>query len=285
MSTTFKKELDYLREKQFLNNTENKINVIENIHSLNIWAEIFWRRRFLHERREDPEVNLLSEFDHDNILEIGAAYGRVLKKVSLNEDIYQKNLHGVEICGGFQKYFELFQKNNPYLRDCIIYFDNFFDSSNLKLNYYDIIYLPMNTFPSFNPIKYDELFSTVRKYLKSNGVFVFSTYKIDKTTQFLKISKEDHNGEFLVELGLSPITGEHFRFEGQLTDYGAKVTTYSLYSILNREYVLQNQWLYRGGIHFVESTVFEELFQKHNFTIDKIDKTSHSIVYCLRNQD
>ncbi len=278
-------ELQRLHDFGFLLENESVSDIRNNLHSTEIWADVFWRRRKNHASRSDPEIQFIFDNNPKTILEIGTAYGRVLNKIAVeNEKQANKaKLFGIEICKHCKKYFQDYSKTNSLLEDCSIYFDDFLKTKDVFQKQFDVIVLPMNTFPSFPISMLKDLFLAVRKHLNPKGLWLFSTYK-PKTTDKNYNSEnlpENHNGELLVELSEDIIAGEHYQFPAIKKDYGMQAITYSTYNRLTREYKLKEREIYRNIREFINPDNLKKIISDNDFHIEFIDTSSHSAVYCL----
>jgi len=218
-------------------------------------------------------------------LEIGTAYGRVLSKIAVEneEQTTKAKLFGIEICKHCKKYFQAYSKEHPLLEDCNVLFDDFLKTNYVFQKQFDVIVLPMNTFPSFPILMLEDLFSAVRKHLNPNGLWIFSTYKpktSDKKYNSENLRK-NHSGELLVEIGEDIIAGEHYQFPAIKMDYGMQAITYSLYNRLTREYKLKERGIYRNAREFINPEDLKKIIKDNDFQIKFIDTSSHSAVYCL----
>ncbi|MHA2363509.1 MAG: hypothetical protein ACXAC7_06100 [Candidatus Hodarchaeales archaeon] len=194
----YESEMKILKEKNFLLPDDRVERISLNLHQSQTWADVFWRRRHSHSQREDPETSFIFKYNPKTILEVGTAYGRVLKKIAeLNMKHTKKaEIIGIEICHHFKQYFHQYKEENPILKSNKIIFDDFFRTTLLNLNYFDIIILPMNTFPSFDYNQLKFLLSTVKKYLTDKGIFILSTYKLpENIDNVIKNSQDRHSGE------------------------------------------------------------------------------------------
>ncbi len=278
-------ELEKLHDFGFLMKNESVSDIRNDLHSSETWADVFWRRRKNHVNRDDPEIQFIFNNKPKTILEIGTAYGRVLNKIAVeNEKQTNKaELFGIELCKHCQKYFQDYTKKHLLLENCKIIFDDFFEINNIYQKQFDVIVLPMNTFPSFPTSMLKDLFSAIRKYLNPNGSWIFSTYK-PKTTDSKFISENsmmNHSGELLVELGKDVIAGEHYQFPAVKKGYGMQVITYSAYTRLTREYKLKERKIYRNTKEFINPEDLKKLIMENDFHINFIDTSSHSAVYSL----
>lgn len=278
-------EIQRLHDFGFLLKNESISDIKNDLHSSEIWADVFWRRRKNHANRDDPEI--LSIFDNNpkTILEIGTAYGRVLNKIAVeNEKQTEKaKLFGIEICKHCEKYFQAYSKKHSLLENCNVLFDDFFKTNNIYRQQFDVIVLPMNTFPSFPISVLEDLFAAVRKKLNPNGLWIFSTYKPKATNNKFNSEnlQENHSGELLLELDEDIIAGEHYQFPAVKKDYGMQTISYSSYTKLTREYNLKERKIYRNTREFINPDDLKKIISDNDFHIKSLDTTSHSAVYCL----
>ena len=160
---------------------------------------------------------------------------------------------------------------------------DFLKTNTVYQKQFDVIILPMNTFPSFPISMLKDLFPAVRKHLNPNGLWIFSTYK-PKTIDNKFNSRNSighHSGELLIELDKDIIAGEHFQFPAVKKDYGMQVITYSSYTRLTREYKLIEREVYRNTREFINPADLKKIIGRNDFHINFIDTSSHSAVYCL----
>jgi hypothetical protein len=278
-------ELQKLHDFGFLMQNESISDIRNDLHSSEMWADVFWRRRKNHAKRDDPEIQFLFENNPQTILEIGTAYGRVLNKIAVeNEKQTNKaKLFGIEICKHCEKYFHVYSTKHPLLESCNVLFDDFLKTNNIYQKQFDVIVLPMNTFPSFPISMLKDLFSAVKKHLNPKGSWVFSTYK-PKTADNKFNSEnleENHSGELLVELNKDIISGEHYQFPAVKKDYGMRAISYSSYNRLSREYELKERIIYRNTREFINPDDLKKIIEVHGFHINFIDTSSQSAVYSL----
>ncbi|NPD89058.1 MAG: methyltransferase domain-containing protein [Asgard group archaeon] len=278
-------ELQKLNDFGFLMENETISDIRNNLHSSEIWADVFWRRRENHSKRFDPEIQFIFDNNPKTILEIGTAYGRVLNKIAVENEKQTKkaNLFGIEICKHCKKYFQAYSKKHPLLEKCNILFDDFLKGSNVHQKQFDVIVLSMNTFPSFPFSMLENLFSAVRKHLNPNGSWIFSTYKPKATDNKYnaKNLRKNYSGELLIELVKDIIAGEHYQFPAIKKDYGMQAITYSSYNRLTRDYKLKERQIYRNTREFINPDNLKKIINNNDFSIEFIDTSSHSAVYYL----
>ena len=278
-------ELQRLHDFGLLKQNESISDIRNDLHSSEMWADVFWRRRKNHANRQDPEIQFLFENNPKTILEIGTAYGRVLNKIALENEkqVKKAQLFGIEICKHCEKYLQTYSKKHSLLEDCNILFDDFFKTNDIFQKQFDVIVLPMNTFPSFPNSTLENLFSAVRKHLNPKGSWVFSTYK--PKTADNKFNSENleanHSGELLVELNKYVIAGEHYQFPAVKKDYGMRAISYSSYTRLTREYKLIEREVYRNTREFINPDDLRKIIEVNDFHINFIDTSIHSAVYSL----
>ncbi|MCE7742715.1 MAG: methyltransferase domain-containing protein [Candidatus Heimdallarchaeota archaeon] len=279
-------ELQKLHDSGFLMENESILNIRNDLHSSHFWADVFWRRRKNHANRDDPEIQFIFDNNPTAILEIGTAYGRVLNKITIENEkqIEKAQLFGIEVCKHCKKYFQAYSKENLLLENCDVFFDDFLKNNNMYQRQFDVIVLPMNTFPSLPISMLKEFFSAVRRQLNPNGLFIFSTYKPKATDNKFnsKNLKGDYSGELLIEPGNDIIASEHYLFPAVKKDYGMQAITYSSYNRLTREYELEEREIYRNTRNFINPDKLKEIIKDNDFHIKFIDTTSHSAVYCLQ---
>lgn len=276
-------EVEYLKKINFLQ-LDDQINQIqENLHQQAIWAEVFWLRRHNHAQREDPEIRFLSDQSFRNLLEIGAGYGRVLQKIAkINQKrLFKAKLVGIEICPHFSLYLGTYQRQYPVLKDVEIIFDDFYKTTQFKAHSFDLILLPMNTFPSFPFNRLNGLFSAVKQVLDHKGIWIFSTYKLPQKSTLLEFidKRKGYSSELLGELGQDPIAAEYFTMEARETTYGAQTITYMCYNSLTRVYQLKIREIYRTVQEYILPDHLQSLITNNGFSLVFRDDTSHSSVY------
>lgn len=211
---SFEDELSILKDNRILYETENISNINHNAYSTKIWADAFWRRRKNHSNRFDPEIEIVTKHHPSKVLEIGSAYGRVTRK--LIESINQTaELSGIELNPHFEEYAKNYAETYPSLGSVEFIFDDFLDFQKGSGGEFDLIVLPMNTFPGFTTDVLSNLFDAVKINLEVDGKFIFSTHKFPQNLD--KYTECNYSGEFLVELKEEPIAGVFYRFPGYET--------------------------------------------------------------------
>ncbi|UCG00629.1 MAG: hypothetical protein JSW11_13545 [Candidatus Heimdallarchaeota archaeon] len=276
-------EFDKLQRLQFLQSNDTINDIQFDFHKTTTWAEVFWRRRYTHERREDPELPFVFQLNSSSILEIGAGYGRILRKLIegkhwLNDSM---KFQGIETCTHFKPYFHRYQSTYPSLNNCDIIFEDFLTTSAFKETFFDIILLPMNTFPSFSFNELHNLFTKVQNHLGPDGMFLFSTFKIPGKLPVAIDRGKGHDGELLLELGRGIIAAEYYEFPATEMEYGAQSVTYMCYNTFTRDYTLASREIYRYTLHFVSPAILQEVIETVGFSIKILDDSSHSRVYGL----
>ncbi len=276
------KEVERLYRDQFLLPSDHVQDIYQDGYQHETWADVFWRRRFRHSHREDPELKFVFQTSPSNVLEIGAGYGRILQKLLewKNKDTSAIAFTGIELCTYFQTYFLQYQNLFPSLQRVRMIFDNFLTTSALKDNY-DVILLPMNTLANFPFVQLDSLFKTVHRYLTDEGLFLFSNYKITSSEQLIKhINKDtEYSGDLLVDLGSGLLTAEYYDFPSTFTHYGAESITYICYSTFSREYALLKRSIFRSSTIFLLSDYLKQRLSANGFSVVINDDSSHSSVY------
>lgn len=282
---TFQEEFNLLQEKKFLLPNDKISDIKYDLYEHNIWAEIFWRRRNIHAQREDPELSFVFQHNPSTLLEIGAAYGRVLRKLMEWEGANTGSMmfKGIEICKYFKPYFQRYQLEYPSLRKAELIYDNFLTTSGLKETSFDIILLPMNTLPSFSYNSLETLFTCVKKYLSKDGMFLLSNYKIPNQTRLRELMSrsQGYSGELDLELGSGFIASEHYDLPAIQTDYGAYIVTYVCFNTFSRNYVLEKRELIRYTLEFILKQKLQKIIEACGFSIEIFDDSSHSFVYGL----
>ncbi len=278
-------EIQKLHKFRFLMKNESISNIRNNLHFSEIWADVFWRRRKNHSKRYDPEIQFIFSKNAKTILEIGTAYGRVLNKIAVENEkqTIKAELFGIEICKYCNKYFQAYSKKHSLLENCNIIFDDFLKINKAYQRQFDVIVLPMNTFPSFPISMLGDLFSAIRKHLNPGGLWIFSTYKPKANDNKYNPEnlRENHSGELLIELGKDIIAGEHYQFPAVKKDYGMQAINYSSYNRLTLQYKLEEREIYRNIREFINPDDLKKIIRDNDFRIKFIDTSSHSAVYCL----
>ncbi|OLS24859.1 MAG: hypothetical protein HeimC3_17340 [Candidatus Heimdallarchaeota archaeon LC_3] len=280
MAEKILKEVNILKSKKILHPDDSVENVLLNHGETKEWADVFWRRRYQHENRSDPEIDLVFETSPTSVLEIGTGYGRILKK--LDKERQRKKLStklfGIERCKHMESYFLLFKKQQPSLSDVEIYYENFFRSKQFRKRKFDVIVLPMNTFPSFHS-KLDLLFRTVKNYLSEDGLFIFTSYKIPQNRTKEERRKGKYSGELLVEEEKKPILLEAFRFTETEGPYGIETVTYLIYYRFFEYYSIHKKYIYRLE-HFVpQKNQIEKIITENGYKVKFFNDESHSLVF------
>ncbi|MHA2250488.1 MAG: methyltransferase domain-containing protein [Candidatus Kariarchaeaceae archaeon] len=269
-------EIKVLHDNGFLFSGESEESIKED--TCETWPEVFWRRKERHSKRLDPEIAVISNYNAEKILEIGCAYGRVLRKILESND--GSEVMGIERCPNFQQFHQKYSLDYPILDTAKIIFDDFFSTTKVKNNYFDLIVLPMNTFP----IDKSRLFSRVKQYLKTEGRFIFSTNKFpyDFDLDTLDKSKDhSYDGELLVELGNHSIAVEYFNFGWEVTQQGVKQVYYTAYHKFSLEKQLISRELERSEKEIFDPKKLQEMIVNQGFTIELRDEQSHSDIYVL----
>ena len=280
-----KTELQKLNNVGFLLKSESFSDISTDLHSSETWADAFWRRRGNHVTRDDPEIQFIFDTNPKTILEVGTAYGRVLNKIAEENEkqITKAKLFGIELCKHCRKYFQTYSDEHSLLKNCTVLFDDFFKTNENYQNKFDVIVLPMNTFPSFPITMLEKLFSAVKKNISPKGVWLFSTYKPKGANNIFNPEKllEDFNGELLPELNKDIIAGEHYQLPVVKKDYGMQAISYSSYTRLTRDYQFIKREIYRNVREFINPDVMKQIISDNDFQINFIDNSSHSAVYSL----
>ena len=283
-TSIYEKEISALRAHEVIFEEEDSHNISSKLHLSPTWADIFWRRRDSHASRPDPEIPFIFKNHPKNVLEIGSAYGRILRKILEYQSSLDNSpdISGIELCDSFSKYHELYKTANPVLNKAKLEFDDFFTTTKFSPNQFDVIILPMNTFPSFPYQTLDSLFERVLSLLTENGQFIFSTHKYEKVKSLNPGLK--HGGTLQFEQSEDIIASEYFNFPLTKRDYGLQIVTYLLYNRFSRKYQLKKREIFRTIEEFIEPPLLKELINKNGFSIQSIDDSSHSSVYILESQ-
>ncbi|MFX0116472.1 MAG: class I SAM-dependent methyltransferase [Candidatus Hodarchaeota archaeon] len=280
ISKEIENEIEELQKAGFLLPQENAQSLIGSLHLSELWAEIFWLRRHQHATREDPEVSHIFKSNPQSILEVGCAYGRVMRKIAEANKQYgfPAQLTGIELCPYCAPYFKRYSSENPLLDSVQVIFDDFFTSDRLKAGSFDVIVLPMNTFPSFPVETLPQLFRRTKELLSDEGLWIFSTYKIRGN---LVANASRHDGEIRVREGQGPIVAEFYVLPRKLTDYGAREVTYARYTKLRQDHQKQQSYLFRNLVELLLPQMLQFIIEENGFDIAFQDVSSHSAVYGL----
>ena len=278
-------ELNYLKSKKLLQPDDSIHDVLDNHNESKEWADGFWRRLTRHASRMDPEVEIVFESNPRSVLEIGAGYGRILKKLS--QERAKRNLNtelvGIEKCTYLERYFKKFQANELFLANVNIFYDDFFHSTQLVGKQFDTIVLPMNIFPSFGPDELSLLFKSVKKYLTDEGQFIFTAYKIPEDEPQEKLLNESYSGELLLDEGEGPIVLESYQFKKVLGHYGVEDINYLIYYRFNEYYLERKKYIYRKNGLLSRKEQIKQMVKENGFIITDINDKSHSLVFvCMK---
>lgn len=267
---------------------ESIADIRSDMHRSEIWADIFWRRKTHHANRKDPDIDFITQFKPQSILEIGSAYGRVTHKIcDLVKDLEKTpKITGIEICTHFAPYFDSYMNKNHLMAVETIY-DDFLTTDALLPDSYDLVILPMTTIASFVPNSLSLLLSRVNEVLKTGGVFIFSNYKLPMTTQQLYSSllkDRPYNAEILPALDTDfvpsdSIIAESYQLEVKSTDYGASTTNIITFTKINRTFELLNHQVFCFQTNYYVRSFMIQIIEANGGEILEIDDTSHSTVY------
>ncbi|MFV2015243.1 MAG: hypothetical protein ACC656_07445 [Candidatus Heimdallarchaeota archaeon] len=274
-------ELKQLEEYGCSLTREEKESISFDLNSSKAWAEIFWWRRESHLHRVDPEVEFLKNSLHSKILEIGAAYGRILGKISLIRQF--DLLYGIELCPFFEPYFEEYKNINNLGNNINITYESFFDTTKWSNNFFDCILLPMNTIPSFSPQKIKQLFLKVYEILSNNGDFIFTVHKFDsdRIEKTLSQSKFSQASEVFTNSKSQTIKCEFLGLPAKKTDYGFEKATFHVYSFFDNNDKVKSKEIYRTSIHVMFPSLLDDIIEDLRFKIQLVDDKSHSRMYVV----
>lgn len=279
---SLERELEQLSEMGLSLSLETAQN-LDQLHLSEIWAEIFWRRREQHATREDPEVVHVFQTKPQRVLEIGAAYGRVTRKIVEVKEKFNSTseIFGIELCPYFDRFFSQYSGEFPVLKQVQMIFEDFFSFQALESRSFDVIVLPMNTFPSFPIEKLPQLLQRVLELLSPDGRFIFSTYKLAKGIQPVEAQ---HSGEIRIAVGQGPIVGEFYQLPSQSTRYGARLVTYMHYTKLTQDHQKVKSYISRTIQELIQHETLESMISDNGFAIALCDDSSHSRVYSLKRK-
>lgn len=277
MNNWWKQQAEELKAKKFLQEHEDHSSLRTDLHHTKFWADSFWGRRDSHVRRLDPEIAHIKQLQPQSILEIGAAYGRIINKIIKEYPDETPELTGIDVCTHFAPYFDKYKQDNPHLEKVKMVYDDFFKTD--KLGKYDMIMLPMNTFPSFPKDTIKPLLETVREYLKPEGTFLFSTYKYpkDEDAYIREMKNNYHGGEFLAGQENHLIV-ELLRNKVIKQDYGIHGSSFQSINRVSRKYELLERAVFHTGTNWYNPSFLRSIIEKNGFKIQVWDDTSHSLV-------
>ncbi len=274
--------LDKLKELGLLLEHENVADFRSDFYNTKLWAEVFWSRKYSHERRLDPEIDVVKKYNPKKVLEIGSGYGRfTLKLTRILEDA---SIHGVETCTHFKKYVDIYTKDNPKLMDVTFSFVDFFNNEEFTEKNFDQIILPMNTLSSFPLETYPQIFEKVKDHLTKDGKFIFSTHKgsPEKIEEYLKHYLERYSSEMILRWGIDRILVEDFNTDYEVKNYGAKINSLKVNTRFDFNYSIIERNLFTFHREYIFHEFFDNYIRKLNFEIVEKDSSSHSNVYVLQ---
>ena len=272
-------EISILKDNKILYETEDISDINHNAYSSKIWADAFWRRRKIHSNRYDPEIEVVLTHQPVKVLEIGSAYGRVTRKL-IDSAIHTIEISGIEFNPNFEKYTKIYAEIYPSLNSVNFMYGDFMDFQTSSDGKFNLILLPMNTFPGFPTDKLSNLFDSVKNNLLVDGKFIFSTHKFPQNLD--KYTEHSYGGELLVELKEGAIAGTFYRFPGYRTKNGYQSVSYSIYTRFDSAYIPKERVINRSISNFYLPEKLEEIVNNNGFEIHSIDISSHSDVYSLQ---
>lgn len=278
------RELDILKAKKFLEPDDSINDIQTNHYETQTWADAFWQRRVSHATRPDPEIEVIFDYKPSSVLEIGAAYGRILKK--LDEERakrkIQTELVGIELCPYLEKYFIKFKEQENMDHDIIILYDDFFNSKKLKGRKFDIIALTMNTFPEFGPEGIPMLFRTAEKYLSEDGRFMFSSYKLPDDFPVEKLLRERSSSELVLEDKEHPIIHEFTELITLLASKEVKKVGYQVNYKFSNYYRTREKTIYRNIALLLRRSQIEQKIQENGFVLEEVRSDQYSYVFVCK---
>lgn len=191
----------------------------------------------------------------DSVLEIGAAYGRVMKK--LMRELPDPKIMGIEICEHFEKF------RNEFLRehaDKLVFGDVF----TTDLGKFDVVVLPMNTMPGFPPEMVPKLLCRVRELLNTDGTFVFFLHKFKEKI----VMKSRETSSLIDTLG---INAKFTSTTPVLVEEGWKIGTEHLF--MDRQPVI-----YQTATYIFKDEFYMRLLENEGWHYNA-DRSSHSNVW------
>jgi len=277
-------EISELHKNGFLLPNESIKDISGSIYDSSIWAEVFWRRKESHESRDDPEIRFVFESDPEKILDIGSAYGRVLKKLVQEKQKYGSNaaIHGIELCQEFESYYKKYVRENESLREVKMMYGDFLTTKKIEKESYNVILLSMNTLPNIPVKEVEKWFNRVHDMLVDGGFWIFTTHKYRPS--IINTGKE-FSGDILVKCGEGPIINETFSFNVKKAYHGSTLVSYSRYSKLSRDHHLESSYLYKSTIEFFSLPFLDEIARKNSFKTVIRDDSSHSLVHVMQKME
>jgi hypothetical protein len=288
-SNSLEYEVRKLKSHKFLFDSEGPKDLRFDLNNTKLWADSFWRRKKSHKNRIDPEIKYLptTEVKRLDILEIGFAYGRIASKtiLQLQNNGIKSSYTGIELCEHFKPFYKLYTIENPILKNVEIVYDNFFTTNKLQFKKYDLILLPMNTFPSLTLSEIKILFVKIIDYLSDSGMFLFSTHKMTEqiTNDFIDSKLKTNRG---VEAQISEkdiLINEHMQLSLEPEDFGASGSLFHSINRLSRDYKLIERGVFRKETNFLNKTYLESIIRDFGYKIEIYDDTNHSAIYGLSN--
>lgn len=289
LSEEISKELEVLKERHFLEPEDSVNDIQTNHYETQIWADAFWQRRVSHATRPDPEIEAIFDYNPSSVLEIGAAYGRILKK--LGEERAKRNMQtktklvGIEKCPYLEEYFNKFKKQENLDQDISILYDDFFNSTNLAGKKFDIIALTMNTFPEFGLEGIPLLFKTAEKYLSEHGRFMFSSYKLPDDFPVEKLLRERSSSELVHMEGKKPMINEFTELLTLLASQEVKKVGYQVNYRFSDHYKTREKTIYRKTGLYLRKFQIEQKISENGFILEEVRSDQYSYVFvCKKNK-
>lgn len=291
----FENQLQDLQNIHFLSTSETIDDIREDLHFTKLWADSFWRRRKQHSNRPDPEVSILNNLEFQehtapNVLEIGFAYGRFAKK-ALEVLPSTTQYYGLEVCKHFAPYYNQYWSSAALSEiQLLMVLDNFFKpaTSLLPLSF-DLIILPMNTFPTFLHSALSRFMNRLSEMLSEKGSFIFSTHKPPKDLE--SRSLEDLQQKFQGDRGGSVhvdvedrIYLEWYPFTFARRDYGLHVKNVQCYLRYSNSFDLLEKGTFWTQVEFYTQEYLHSLVQSHSMRLELLDDQSHSLVYQITHE-
>ena len=278
------KEIEDLQLKKFLEPNDSIDNILSNHYDSKDWADAFWSRRFSHSSRPDPEVEIVFETNPESILDIGSAYGRVLKKFCEEKEKRKlpTQIFGIERCQYHEENFRLFQEQEPLLNDVQLFFEDFFDSKQLKGKKFDVIVLSMNTFSEFGPNGIPMLFKTVQNYLTGTGRFIFSSAKYLDDEPVDKLLKVDNSAQLILNKGEKPIILDVYTKKNINKNGEVEKISYFVYYHFDDYYKERQKRIYRITGSILRKGQILKKIQENGFKIEKVDDAFHSFFFICK---
>lgn len=163
-------------------------------------------------------------------------------------------------------------------------FGKIFDSENLfEKESFDLIIIPMNTFPAFSYENVKKLFPILYSLLQPGGKLLFSARPERVNEKYsLTMNENDYNADWKVEKNNYSIASITYTFPGKKTSYGFRNVYYRTYNVFDKYLNLLSRTIIRNEQDFITHEKLHDVFNKYAFSIltSKVEKFSH--IYILQ---